>query len=638
MGGGRRTAGTDDGFTLIEVLVSIALISMMTAALTSFFVNTGSTNDQQTAKQMAIQLTEDATERVRAMKGSGITEGRDKASSDTQWAAPATGVAPYLSDMQETWDANASFPEGASATLPTSPVTVQVNNLNYNQHWYIGSCWQPLIGGECERTKVPGYAAFFRVVVAVTWPEKHCTSGTCSYVSSTLVSAVSVEPVFNPGAGALAPALENPGTQVAEVGVAATLEFSATGGAPPLTWTATGLPAGLSAASGGLVSGTPTTAGTYTVTATVTDGFNLIGSTSFSWVVNPKPVVTNPGSQTSQGGVADSLTLAVTGGTAPMTWSVTTPGPWGSTGLPPGLALNAATGVISGVPTTSSSTAKNVTVTVTTALGGTSSATFSWAVPVLSLQNPGNQADETSATVTQPVVAAGGVQPYTWKATGLPPGLSIGSAGIITGVPKNAGPYAVTVTVTDAAGTSLSVGFTWTITVGPNVTAPTAGTRNDAVGATISLASAANSGSGGYVWSATNLPGGLSINSSTGLISGKITTGTRYFTTITVVDSMGGTDSFTFNWNVSASGTTLRVTNPNGDRNDNRGTSVSFSATATGGSGFSWTATGLPAGITLTSGGLLSGTPNTVGDYTVTLVVRNSAAATATFMFVWRIK
>jgi prepilin-type N-terminal cleavage/methylation domain-containing protein len=632
-------SGTDGGFTLIEVLVSIALISIMMGALTTFFANTGSTNDQQTDKQMAVQLTDDAAERVRAIKGSGITEGRDQTSAEAQWAAPVAGVLPYLADMQNTWDGSATFPDGASATLPTSPTRVTVNDLGYDQNWYIGTCWQPPAGGDCGGSHVSGYTEFFRVVIAVTWPERHCLGGQCSFVSATLVSSAADEPVFNPSATAIAPALNNPGTQVADVGVPVGLQLAATNGAPPLTWSATGLPPGLGVASNGLISGTPTTVGTYSVNATVTDGFALVGSAVFSWVVNPAPVVTNPGAKSSQGGLATSLTLAMTGGTPPLTWSVTAPGTWGSTGLPPGLVLNAATGVISGVPNSASASAKNVTVKVTDAVGGTSTATFSWAVPPLSVQNPGAQTDETSAAVTQQVTATGGVRAYAWTTAGLPPGLAIDSTGLIAGTPTTTGTYAVTVTATDAAGSALGVSFSWKITAGPTVTTPAwAPPGSSKVGDTINLAVAATGGSGGNVWSATDLPGGLTINSATGTISGKITSGTRYLTTIQVVDSMGGTDTFAFVWNVTANGTNARVTAPTGDRADHVGAPVSFTATASGGSGYSWTgSSGLPPGVAISGSGVVSGALTTAGVYTVSLVVRNSSGSTATFMFTWTV-
>ncbi len=79
----------------------------------------------------------------------------------------------------------------------------------------------------------------------------------------------------------------NPGSQNGVVGTAAKLQLSASGGSGGYTWTATGLPAGLSISSGGLISGTPTTAGTYSVTATAKDSSGATGSTTFSWTIAP---------------------------------------------------------------------------------------------------------------------------------------------------------------------------------------------------------------------------------------------------------------------------------------------------------------------------------------------------------------
>jgi prepilin-type N-terminal cleavage/methylation domain-containing protein len=634
----RRERHDDGGFTLIEVLVAIALITMMMAALTKFFVGTGSVNNQQTGKQIAVQLADDGTERVRAIKGSSITTGRDKASSDAQWGSPVAGAEPYLLDMEEAWDAEAPFPAGATAALPTSPLPVTINDLAYEQYWYIGRCWQPSAGGTCGPSQVVGYAQFFRVVVAVTWHEKRCTNEDCAYLTATLVSSALSEPIFNPGAAATAPAINNPGAQVGEVSVPVAMTVNVTGGAPPVTFSATGLPTGLSMNSAGLVSGTPTTPGMFTVTTSVTDGFALSGSAVFLWVINPVPTLANPGTRTSQGGTATSVTLSVTGGTAPMTYSVTAPGPWGSTGLPPGLTLNAASGLISGVPNTASSTANSVTVAVTDTFGVSSTATFVWNVPVLSVTNPGNQASETSASVTRAVAATGGVKPYKWSATGLPTGLAIDSTGTVTGRPTTVGSFSVTVTTVDAKAATVTTSFGWTITAGPAIGAPTAVGQANPVGTAISLASTATLGSGVYTWSATGLPGGLSINPSTGLISGTINAGTRYITTVAVVDSAGGTASVSFVWAVSASGTTLRVTNPTGDLTTAVGAVVSLTAAASGGAmPLTWTATGLPSGLAMSTVGKISGTLLSQGTYPVTVVVTDNVGARATMMFTWTI-
>ena len=49
--------------------------------------------------------------------------------------------------------------------------------------------------------------------------------------------------------------------------------------------------------------------------------------------------------------------------------------------------------------------------------------------------------------------AAGGVAPYTWTSSGtLPPGLTLSSAGVLSGTPTQFGTFSFNVTVTDSAG------------------------------------------------------------------------------------------------------------------------------------------------------------------------------------------
>jgi Putative Ig domain len=94
------------------------------------------------------------------------------------------------------------------------------------------------------------------------------------------------------------------------------------------------------------------------------------GTGAFGTGGGPGPVtVTNPGNRTGTVGTATSLTLSASGGTGSYTWS--------ATGLPPGLTLNASTGVVSGTP----STAGTYSVTVTATSGGASaSASFTWTI------------------------------------------------------------------------------------------------------------------------------------------------------------------------------------------------------------------------------------------------------------------
>ncbi|GIG59735.1 zinc metalloprotease [Longispora fulva] len=110
------------------------------------------------------------------------------------------------------------------------------------------------------------------------------------------VPAQTADPTCSGGPTPLA--LANPGTQNGTVGTAASLSLAATGGTTPYSFSATGLPAGLSInASSGVISGTPTTAATYSVTATVTDSASPPASASqtFSWVVSPVGSCSSPG-------------------------------------------------------------------------------------------------------------------------------------------------------------------------------------------------------------------------------------------------------------------------------------------------------------------------------------------------------
>ena len=127
-------------------------------------------------------------------------------------------------------------------------------------------------------------------------------------------------------------------------GVAYSQTLAASGGATPLAWdiSAGSLPAGLSLnAATGVVSGTPTAYGTATFTARVTDAWTPAATStkSLSIVVAPADVnITTAALPGGQVGADYSQTLGVTGGAAPIAWSIT------AGALPAGLSLDAATG------------------------------------------------------------------------------------------------------------------------------------------------------------------------------------------------------------------------------------------------------------------------------------------------------
>ena len=208
------SGGSDEGFTLLETLVSLALITVLMTALTPFFTGWLRTIGVQRDRQVAIQLADDAMERVRALGATGLLIGRSKVAVQGQWTrAPAAVQTAYATAMLCDWDPTLSSAAaaavcatsatvdltaaGAQASLPMVPVVVTVAGASFQQNWYVGRCWQPTtLNAACTSTNPAGSLPFVRVVVAVTWPDQKCSGGVCVYQTTTLVSAAD-DPVFN---------------------------------------------------------------------------------------------------------------------------------------------------------------------------------------------------------------------------------------------------------------------------------------------------------------------------------------------------------------------------------------------------------------------------------------------------------
>jgi serine protease len=177
----------------------------------------------------------------------------------------------------------------------------------------------------------------------------------------------------------------------------------------------------------------------------------------------------------------------------------------------------------------------------------------------VTVNSPGNQSTPAGTTVNGPQItgsdSASG-QTLTYSATGLPSGLSISSSGLIAGtVSASAAPTnSVTVTATDGTGARGSTLFTWAITgtKANIVTVTNPGSQTSRLSRHTSLQiRATDSGGSTLTYSASGLPSGLSINPSTGLISGTPTKLGTYSVTVTGTDTTAAKGSTTFSWTVA---------------------------------------------------------------------------------------
>ncbi|HET9518881.1 MAG TPA: putative Ig domain-containing protein [Actinoplanes sp.] len=280
--GGRRC---DDGFSLLEVLVSLSIVGVVMAALAPLMTTALRIGNYQDELQLATQAATNDLEHIHRMDPAGLLKGRDKQSVDASYDNPVTPeIVPYLEDMERAWDSTAAPGTGTLGTTRIRTVTesIVVNGVYYNKRKYVGRCWQSTSGGPCVKSPQTG-VEFFRVVVRVSWGNWRCPANACFYAASALIANAPSDPVFNTNAAPTVTPVANQTTPLNTAITAFTLAY--TGGTTPISWSATGQPPGITVRSNGQVSGTPTAAGTYTVTCRAIDGNGKIGSATFTWTV-----------------------------------------------------------------------------------------------------------------------------------------------------------------------------------------------------------------------------------------------------------------------------------------------------------------------------------------------------------------
>ncbi len=278
----------------------------------------------------------------------------------------------------------------------------------------------------------------------------------------------------------------------------------------------------------------------------------------------------------------------------------------------------------------------NITVTATDLDGNTVSQTFAVAVndaPLFTSSAPTSPA-LSNQSYNFTCTASGYPAPtFSVPANTLPTGLTLNpTSGAITGTPTATGVFTGTITASNGIGTAATQNFSITINQAPAFTSavPTStGLLNTAYSFTCTA-----SGYPAPTFSvpANTLPTGLTLTPTSGAITGTPTASGVFTGTITASNGIGtaATQNFSITINQAPAFTSSAPTSTG-----SAGTAYNFTCTATGYPlpTFSRTAGSLPTGLTLSTAGVISGTPSVAGTFTGTITASNGIGSAATQNF-----
>jgi hypothetical protein len=366
-------------------------------------------------------------------------------------------------------------------------------------------------------------------------------------------------------------------------------------------------------AAAGVLSGTPVTGstGTYTLHFTARNGIGADATQTFALTVNQTPAFTNGNNTTFAVGAAGSFTVTASGSPTP-TLSESS----GDT-LPGGVTFNAAMGILSGTPAAGSAGTYALHFTAHNGVGSDAAQTFTLIVDqAAAITSTNNTTFMVGTAATFTVTTSGFPVPVLSESPSdpLPGGLSFNAAtGVLSGTPAagSGGTYALHFTAHNGAGSDATQTFTLTV----NQAAAFTGTNNATF--TVGVAGGFTVTASGFPAptlsesSSDPLPGGVSFNAATGVLSGTPAAGSggTYALHFTAHNGAGSdaTQTFTLTVNQPAAFTSATSAPFTVD------VAGSFTVTASGFPAPTLSESGgdvLPGGVTFNAAtGVLSGTP-----------------------------